>query len=84
VAIDRVDAAIEAARGGKDGLNGRDANELEQLAASVRAAVQRGDLGAARTTASTLADRARALTAGLDADRRQPMLAAIDALVAVL
>lgn len=84
VAIDRVDAAIEAARGGKDGLNGRDANELEQLAASVRAAVQRGDLGAARTAASTLADRARALTAGLDADRRQPMLAAIDALVAVL
>jgi eukaryotic-like serine/threonine-protein kinase len=83
-ALDRVDVAVEAARGGKDGLNGKDANELAQLAASVRTAVQRGDLGAARTTASALADRARELSAGLDADRRQPLLDAVDALVKAL
>jgi len=79
-ALDRVDAAIEAARGGKDGLNGRDANELGQLAGSVQTAVQRNDLGAATTAASTLADRARALSGGLEADRRQPLLDAVAAL----
>jgi eukaryotic-like serine/threonine-protein kinase len=83
-AIDRVDAAIDAARGGKDGLNGRDANELAQLAASVRTAVERGALEAARTAANTLADRARALSAGLDPDRRQAMVDAVDALVKLL
>jgi len=83
-ALDRVDTAVEAARGGKDGLNGRDANELTQLAASARMAVQRNDLGAARTAASTLADRARVLSEGLDAEGRQPLLDAVDALVKAL
>ena len=79
-ALDRVDSAIEAAKGGKDGLSGKDANELAQLAGSVRTAVQRNDLGAARTAANTLTNRARALGAGLDSDRRQPLLDAVAAL----
>lgn len=54
--------------------------ELGQLAGSVRTAVQRNDLGAATTAASTLADRARALSGGLEADRRQPLLDAVAAL----
>ena len=84
VALGRVDAAIEAARGGKDGLTGRDGNELAQLAASVRTAVDRGDLGAAATAAQALSDRGRALTVGLDKPRRDSLLAAIDALLAAL
>ena len=83
-ALDRVDAAIKAAGGGKDGLAKRDAKELEQLAASVRTAVDRGDMSAAATAARELSDQGRALTAGLDAARRDPLLAAIDGLVAAL
>ncbi len=84
VALDRVDAAIEAARGGKDGISKRDAKELEQLAASVRTAVDRGDMSAAATAARELSDQGRALTTGLDEARRDPLLAAIDGLVAAL
>jgi hypothetical protein len=79
-----VDAAIGAARGGKNGLNGHDANELEQLAASVRTAVARGDLGAAVTAAQALSDRGRAMTTDLDGARRDSLLAAIDGLLATL
>jgi hypothetical protein len=81
-ALGPVDAAIESARGGKDGLNGRDANELAQLAASVRTAVDRGDFIAARTSAGNLSDRGRALSTGLDKVRREALLGAIDGLLA--
>lgn len=84
VALSRVDSAIEAARGGKDGLKGRDGNELAQLATSVRTTVDRGDLGAAATAAQALSDRGRALTTGLDRPRRDSLLAAIDGLLAAL
>jgi len=83
-ALGRVDAAIEAARGGKDGLTGRDANELAQLAASVRAAVDRADMAAAAAAARTLADRGREVTKGLDKPRRDALLAAIDGLTEAL
>lgn len=83
-ALDRVDAAIEAVKGGKDGLSGKDANELAQLAGLVRTAVARRDAGAARAAASSLADRAGALSKGLDAERRQSLLDAIDALLKAL
>lgn len=79
-ALDQVDTAIAAARGGKDGLSGRDANELTQLADTVRTAVDRGDLNGAATATQTLADRARAVTDKLDKPRRDALLAAIDAL----
>jgi hypothetical protein len=83
-ALDQVDAAIAAARGGKDGLGGRDANELTQLAGTVRTDVNRGDLGGAANAAQSLSDRARALTEKLDKQRRDALLAAIDALVQAL
>jgi len=83
-ALGRVDAAIEAARGGKDGLNGKDANELVQLAASVRTALNKGDLGAATKAAQKLSDRADSLAKGLDKGRRDPLLAAIGELLRVL
>lgn len=83
-ALNQVDAAIEAARGGKDGLNGHDANELAQLAGTVRQDVDRGDLGAATTAAQALSDRARELTAHLDKEIRDPLLTAIDGLLQAL
>ena len=83
-ALGRVDAALDAARGGKDGLNGRDANELAQLAASARTAVERGDFGAAIMATRDMSDRAHALTVSLDQARRDALFAAIDGLSAAL
>jgi hypothetical protein len=56
-ALDELDAAIAAARGGPDGLKGKDANELAE-----RVAVVRRDLAAN--------DRAKALRDARDLDRR--------------
>jgi hypothetical protein len=83
-AVDRVDAAIEAARGGKDGLSGKDANELAQLSTSVRNALHRGDVGAAASAAKTLSDRADEVAKGLDKHRRDALLSAIDDLVSAV
>lgn len=83
-ALDRVDAAILEARGGKDGLTGRDEDELAELAAAVRRAADRGDLDAAATAAQALSDRARVVTIGLDGPRRNSLLATIDDLLAAL
>jgi serine/threonine protein kinase len=83
-ALGRVDAVIEAARGGKDGLSGRDGNELATLAASVRTALDRGDGTAALAAARQLSDRARALATNLDKTRRDALLASIDALISAL
>jgi eukaryotic-like serine/threonine-protein kinase len=83
-ALDRVDAAIAAARGGKDGLSGRDANDLAQLAAAVRTDIEQGDLATARTDANTLSDRVRTLATGLDQTRRDSLVAAVDDLLAAL
>ncbi len=83
-AVDRVDAAIEATRGGKDGLSGKDGNELTQLSASVRNALHRGDVSAAASAAGSLSDRADELAKDLDKHRREALLSAIDALVSAL
>jgi type II secretory pathway pseudopilin PulG len=83
-ALSRVDAAIEEARGGKDGLKGRAGTELEQLAGSVRTSVVGGDLDAAATAARALSDQAPDLTKGIDGPRRDAILAAIDDVLAAL
>jgi hypothetical protein len=83
-ALGDVDKAIESARGGKDGLSGKDANELQDLANSVRTALDRGDLGAAATAARTLSDRSDTLTKGLDKRRRDALRVAIDGLLEAL
>ena len=84
LALSQVDREIEAARGGPDGLKGRDGNELEQLANAVRTSVDGGDLDTAADAAQALSDRARALAADLDESRRDPLLAAIDGLLEAL
>jgi serine/threonine protein kinase len=83
-ALDAVDAAIQSARGGPDSLNGKDANELAGLAATVRQDMTTGNLAAALTDAQALADHAQQLTDKLDPARRDPLLAAIGGLIAAL
>ena len=58
-ALDAVDAAIAAARGGQDGLKGKVANELESQAARVRRDIATGDQSAALRDARALDRRAR-------------------------
>ena len=52
-----MDAAIEAARGGPDGLKGKDANDLAAMAADIRQALTAGDRGEALDLAQNLDHR---------------------------
>jgi serine/threonine-protein kinase len=56
-ALDRLDAAIIAARGGPNGLKGKEANSLESLAREIRQEVTRGDRRAALESARKLDKR---------------------------
>jgi hypothetical protein len=60
-ALDAVDAAIAAARGGPDGLKGKEANDLENLASRVRRDLANGDRTIALKDARALDRRARDL-----------------------
>ena len=83
-ALAQVESEIEAARGGRDGLKGRDGNELMDLANSVRTSIDGGDLDAAATAAQALSDRTREVTTDLDEARRNSLLGAIDGLLTAL
>jgi serine/threonine-protein kinase len=80
-ALDAVVAAIDQARGGRDGLRGGDANDLQALAEDVRQALAAGDVGAARIAAERLEELASDVTDELDEGRREALEAAIDALL---
>ncbi len=82
--VDAVDAAIDQARGGRDGLGGNDAGELHDLAADVRVSLRSEDFAAARARAEALLDRARKLTKGIDEDRARILLASIENLLAAI
>ena len=56
-ALNQVDAAIAAAKGGPNGLKGKDANALESMAAAVRRALSAGDRRAALDAARKLDKR---------------------------
>jgi serine/threonine protein kinase len=56
-ALDQVDAAIAAAKGGPDGLKGKEANDLESMAAAVRRALAEGNRRAALDAARKLDKR---------------------------
>ncbi len=83
-ALDQVDAAIAAAKGGRDGLKGKDANDLEALASQLRAAIIAGDDETAASAAAALAERTTALASKLQDPRIQDLQAAVVALVALL
>jgi eukaryotic-like serine/threonine-protein kinase len=56
-ALNQVDAAIAAAKGGPDGLKGKEANDLESMAAAVRRALAEGNRRAALDAARKLDKR---------------------------
>lgn len=66
-AVDRLVAAIDAARGGDDGLKGKDAKDLQDRAGAARTALRRHDYAAARAAARDLANRIDRLD-GIDGD----------------
>ena len=83
-ALDRVYAAIDQARGGKDGLSGGEAHDLQQLADQVAAALRADDFASARTAAASLADRADQVSQKIDPAKREALLGAIHDLQAAI
>jgi eukaryotic-like serine/threonine-protein kinase len=63
-----MDAAISAARGGPDGLKGKDANDLEKRTAAIRRALDGGDRDEALDLARKLDRRVADLDEHLDED----------------
>jgi serine/threonine-protein kinase len=82
-ALDAVDAAIAAARGGH-GLKGKEANDLEALARRVRTALAGGDRSAALSDARDLDRRIRDLTKGDDGGDARRLRSASTALIDAL
>jgi serine/threonine protein kinase len=80
-ALEDVRAAIAQAQGGRDGLSGGDANELDALADDVGRALDAGDFAEARTAADQLGKRADKMSKELDEVRRDALENAIDALL---
>ena len=81
-ALGRVLSAIDAARGGHDGLNGGEANDLNGRALQVGEELRDGDYDAARATAADLRDRIHKLK--LDKQRAEALRTAIEELIAAI
>ena len=73
--------AIDQARGGPDGLNGKDAGDLLNLAGDVRRDLEAEQFGDALAAAQHLSDRADKLTKGVNSERARNISDAIDALI---
>ncbi len=83
-ALDAVDAAIGAAKGGPDGLKGKDVNELEDGVAAVRRALADGDRDAALEAARKLDRQIGERTKHLDKDQATRLRDASGALLQAL
>jgi len=83
-AIDAMDAAIAAARGGPDGLKGKEANDLESLAAAVRRALTSGNRRAALDAAQKLNERVSKLGDEIGRDQAARLRAASANLIQAL
>ena len=83
-ALDALDAAIAGARGGPDGLKGKEANDLQSLASQIRTAVASGNMEAARNAAAQLSDRVDGLKGSLGADAYASLRSAVDGVIAAL
>jgi hypothetical protein len=64
-----MDAAIAAAQGGPDGLKGKEAKDLESMAAAVRRALTAGDRRAALDAARKLDRRVNDVADKISRDR---------------
>ena len=83
-ALNAMDAAISAARGGPDGLKGKEANDLETRAAEVRRALASGDRAAALDAARKLDKRVADVTKDLSRDQAARLRTASQNLVRAL
>ena len=83
-ALDAMDRAIAAAKGGPDGLKGKEANELEELVGRIRNDLDRGDRERALRDARELERRVREAADDLDGDVADRLRSAADALVTAL
>jgi serine/threonine-protein kinase len=83
-ALRGMEAAIAAARGGPDGLKGKEANDLEAQASDVQRALDRGDRTAALDAARKLDQRVADVSKGLADDRAAALRQASAALVRAL
>ena len=81
-ALRPVLTAIDNARGGKDGLNGGEANNLNDLALHIGSQLRAGDYDGARATTLDLQDRVRRLH--LEKKRSEAILSAIENLLAAI
>jgi hypothetical protein len=79
-----MDAAISAARGGPDGLKGKDANDLEKRTSDIRRALDDGDRDAALDLARKLDRRVADLADHLGKDQARLLRAASQDLVRAL
>ncbi|MEA2550063.1 MAG: hypothetical protein QOE42_2661 [Chloroflexota bacterium] len=79
-----MNAAIGAARGGPDGLKGKEANDLEKQTAEIRRALDSGDAAAALDLARKLDRRVADLTKNLGSDQATRLRAASQDLVRAL
>jgi len=81
-ALRRVTTAIDSARGGKDGLKGPEAKDLDDRASLVGSRLRDADYDGARQAAIDLRDRAKKIH--LDKKRSEALLSAIDDLIAAI
>jgi eukaryotic-like serine/threonine-protein kinase len=75
-ALQQVDAAIAAAKGGPDGLKGKEANDLEAMAGAVRRALTEGNRRAALDAARKLDKRISDVADKIDRDSAARLKAA--------
>jgi serine/threonine-protein kinase len=83
-ALEDVKAAIEQARGGRDGLKGADANELADLADDIGRALEAGDYESAHSATEKLAERVDKVGDELDKASRDALVRAVDALLTAI
>ena len=83
-ALNAMDAAIAAARGGSDGLKGKDANDLEARVADIRQRLDEGDRRAALEEARKLDRRVEDLAKNLSPDNAARLRTASQDLVRAL
>jgi serine/threonine-protein kinase len=67
-AVDEFKRAVEAAKGGKDGLKGKEADELQRDAERVAEAAREGDYEAARERADALVEKVQRLSREMRGD----------------
>lgn len=80
--LQEVEAAINQAKGGSDGLKGGDAKELQDLVSSIRLNLNAGEIDDARTAAEELLERVQKLAEKIDDERGAILVRSAEELLA--